>query len=232
MIIAIDFDGTCVTHEYPYIGKDIGAIPVLKELIEAGHKLILYTMRSGKELIDAVNWLSERDITLFGANTNPEQGNWTLSPKVEAHLYIDDRALGIPLIIDKVNRPYVDWAEARKILVKYGILSKRKKFDISNQNRDGQKIWFEMVEPNLYTIHTTSNYALEYARFIYDDVPSDALIFDFEHKGKKGIYQAFDPSGGPYIGVGNYEINGETVVRIFHKDNKIYFKTRKPYEVK
>ena len=46
MYIAIDFDGTCVTHEYPNIGKDIGAIPVLKQLVKDGHKLILYTMRS------------------------------------------------------------------------------------------------------------------------------------------------------------------------------------------
>ena len=54
MKIGIDFDGTCVTHEYPKIGKDIGAVPVLKELVEKGHKLILNTMRSGKELEDAV----------------------------------------------------------------------------------------------------------------------------------------------------------------------------------
>ena len=46
MFIAIDFDGTCVTHDYPEVGKDIGAVPVLKRLIDAGHKLILHTMRS------------------------------------------------------------------------------------------------------------------------------------------------------------------------------------------
>lgn len=45
MYIAIDFDGTCVTPEYPEIGKDIGAVPVLKRLVENGHKLILHTMR-------------------------------------------------------------------------------------------------------------------------------------------------------------------------------------------
>ena len=33
MYICIDFDGTCVTHEFPSIGKDIGAIPVLKEMV-------------------------------------------------------------------------------------------------------------------------------------------------------------------------------------------------------
>ena len=48
MIIAVDFDGTCVSHEYPKVGKDIGAVPVLKALVEIGHKIILNTMRSGE----------------------------------------------------------------------------------------------------------------------------------------------------------------------------------------
>ena len=46
--IAIDFDGTCVTHEYPNVGRDIGAAPVLRKLVENGHKLILWTMRDDK----------------------------------------------------------------------------------------------------------------------------------------------------------------------------------------
>ena len=46
MIIVVDFDGTCVTHEFPEVGRDIGAVSVLKELVEKGHKIILYTMRS------------------------------------------------------------------------------------------------------------------------------------------------------------------------------------------
>ena len=45
MVIAVDFDGTCVTHAFPKIGEDIGAVPVLKRLVKAGHKIILYTMR-------------------------------------------------------------------------------------------------------------------------------------------------------------------------------------------
>ena len=49
MIIAIDFDGTCVTHEYPKIGKDIGAVDTLRALVAKGHKLILWTMRDKKE---------------------------------------------------------------------------------------------------------------------------------------------------------------------------------------
>ena len=46
MYIAVDFDGTCVSNAFPYIGKDIGSVPVLKKLVEKGHKLILYTLRS------------------------------------------------------------------------------------------------------------------------------------------------------------------------------------------
>ena len=44
-LIAVDFDGTVVTHAYPEIGDDAGAVPVLKELTDNGCRLILYTMR-------------------------------------------------------------------------------------------------------------------------------------------------------------------------------------------
>lgn len=113
MNIGIDFDGTCVTHEFPKIGRDVGAVPVLKELVEKGHKLILFTMRSDKTtvkatsleihgkaenyLTQAVNWFKENDIPLWGIQTNPEQHTWTSSPKAYCHLYIDDAGLGIPL---------------------------------------------------------------------------------------------------------------------------------------
>lgn len=121
--IAIDFDGTVVTHDYPNIGSDIGAIPVLKQLIEKNYKLILNTMRSGKELRDAVSWFKKNEIPLFGINKNPTQSKWTDSPKVYAHLYIDDAALGIPLIHDKINnRPYVNWVKVEKLLIQRGIL--------------------------------------------------------------------------------------------------------------
>jgi len=78
MIIAVDFDGTCVTHEFPEVGKDIGAVPVLKELVKKGHKIILYTMRSHPDknnqnktlsrgiisndtLQDAIDWFKENE---------------------------------------------------------------------------------------------------------------------------------------------------------------------------
>lgn len=124
MYIAIDFDGTCVTHDYPRIGKEIGATKVLKRLVEAGHKLILNTMRSDKELQDAVNWFKKNGIELYGVNENPTQKRWTNSPKVYAHMYIDDAALGCPLINapELSNRPFVDWDSINRQLIQKGII--------------------------------------------------------------------------------------------------------------
>ena len=113
-VFAVDFDGTCVGFEFPEIGKEIGAVPVLKDMVAAGHKIILYTMRSdmvdpaspgttiiipkaGEEynfLSQAVAWFNKHDIPLYGINHNPTQSSWTDSPKVYADYYIDDIALG------------------------------------------------------------------------------------------------------------------------------------------
>lgn len=127
MIIAVDFDGTCVTHEFPRVGAEIGAAEVLKELTDKGHKIILFTMRShpneinqnrtldgniinNDALQDAIDWFKKHDIPLFGVNENPTQKDWTSSPKPYAHIYIDDAALGVPLKHDSLSdRPYVDW---------------------------------------------------------------------------------------------------------------------------
>lgn len=131
MIIAIDFDGTCVAHEYPNVGKDIGAAPILKQLTDNGHQLILWTMRSGETLADAVKWFSDNEIPLWGINENPEQHTWTSSKKQYAQMYIDDAALGAPLLHcenhDDLNyiiskklpiseRPYINWVQVQMIL--------------------------------------------------------------------------------------------------------------------
>lgn len=123
LVIAIDFDGTCVTHEYPYMGSDIGAVPVLKELTDAGYHLVLNTMRSGKTEKEAVKWFKDNDIPLYGVNKNPDQKSWSASPKVYADLYIDDSALGVPLTSSPTStRPYVDWIRVREWLVSEGYL--------------------------------------------------------------------------------------------------------------
>lgn len=121
-IFAIDFDGTVVRHKYPNIGEDVGAVPVLKRIIEHGHEIILFTMRSGKELEDAVKWFESHGIPLFGVNENPSQKVWTTSPKPFANVYIDDAALGIPLMSDlhRQERPYVDWECVERKLAALG----------------------------------------------------------------------------------------------------------------
>ena len=133
MVIAVDFDGTCVTHEYPNVGKNIGAEIVLKALTDEGHDLILYTMRdhpadSGVQdpLQEAIDWFSQNDIPLFGVNENPTQKNWTTSPKPYANLYIDDAALGMLTIMLSGGRPFVDWYAAAFRLRWSRVLSEEK----------------------------------------------------------------------------------------------------------
>jgi len=140
MEILIDFDGTVVTHDFPNIGRDIGAVPVLKRLIEKGHKLILFTMRSdienpasdnplivnqsGDYLTQAVKWFKDNGIELYGINTNPTQHRFTTSPKAYGQLNIDDINLGIPLIYNNYlsSRPFVNWGKVEKMLEERGIL--------------------------------------------------------------------------------------------------------------
>ena len=115
-VIAVDFDGTCVTHEYPGVGRSIGAEPVLKELAALGARIVLWTMRSGPKLDDAVKWFAAAGIPLWGVQRNPEQSTWTDSPKCYAQVYIDDAALGAPLCHPLGERPYLDWDGARILL--------------------------------------------------------------------------------------------------------------------
>ena len=118
MIIAVDFDGTCVEHDYPAVGMDVeGAVDVLRALNRKGHRLILFTMRSGAKLEAAVKWFRDRKIELWDVNHNPEQREWTESPKVHADIYIDDSSLGCPVMfIDGVRRPVVNWSKVRALL--------------------------------------------------------------------------------------------------------------------
>lgn len=124
IVVAVDFDGTCVTHDYPAIGKDIGAIPVLKALVQAGHKLILFTMRDANQLDEAVNWFKQNEITLYARQYNPTQVHWTRSNKCYANLYIDDAALGCPTKEDPTlsDRPFVDWVRVEEMLKEKNII--------------------------------------------------------------------------------------------------------------
>jgi len=141
MVFLIDFDGTCTTHNFPHVGKEIGAVPVLKRLVASGHKLILFTMRSdntnktisadpvikavnGKFLTDAVNWFKSHDIPLWGVQKNPFQHTWTDSPKAFGDYMIDDIAIGTPLIHNTSisKQPFVDWVKMEVMLENMGLI--------------------------------------------------------------------------------------------------------------
>ena len=97
MIIAVDFDGTIVTHEYPKIGKELPfAIDTLKRLQLNQNLLILWTVREGIELDEAVEFCKSRGLEFFAINSNfPEETADDLQPrKLKADLFIDDRNLG------------------------------------------------------------------------------------------------------------------------------------------
>ena len=100
MKIAVDFDGTIVEHEYPEIGREKPfAVDTLKHLAADGHKLILWTVRSGKELKEALKWCDERGLHFYAVNGNLPEGAifphpHDGSPKVLANIYIDDANIG------------------------------------------------------------------------------------------------------------------------------------------
>lgn len=114
--IAVDFDGTCVDHQYPDIGPDAPhCVDVLGHLSQRGHKIFLFTMRCGRELEAAVGWFRERGIFLSGIQCDPGQTWWTASSKCYANLYIDDAAFGCPLVHPEgFHRPCVDWIEVAR----------------------------------------------------------------------------------------------------------------------
>ena len=99
MIIAIDFDGTLVEHKYPEIGKEIPfAFETLRRLQQDRHRLILWTVREGRLLDEALAFCRERGIEFYAVNRDyPEEekgANRHYSRKLKADLFIDDRNLG------------------------------------------------------------------------------------------------------------------------------------------
>ena len=99
MIIAVDFDGTIVEHRYPAIGREIPfAIETLKKLANERHRLILWTVREGKLLEDAVNFCRERGLEFYAVNRDypaeEKNKNNHFSRKLKADVWIDDRNVG------------------------------------------------------------------------------------------------------------------------------------------
>ena len=99
MLIAVDFDGTIVEHKYPAIGKELPfAIETLKKLQSERHKLILWSVREGQLLDDAIAFCRECGLEFYAVNRDyPEEEkeqNNHFSRKLKVDLFIDDRNLG------------------------------------------------------------------------------------------------------------------------------------------
>ena len=118
MNIAVDFDGTIVEHRYPEIGKERPfATATLRKLIEDGHRLILWSVREGELLEQAVEWCKKRGVVFYAVNRDFEEDtperNTSYSRKLKVQMFIDDRHVGgLP-----------DWAAI------YQIISKRMTYD-------------------------------------------------------------------------------------------------------
>jgi hydroxymethylpyrimidine pyrophosphatase-like HAD family hydrolase len=109
MIIAVDFDGTIVEHEYPKIGKPkLFAFETMKALQDRGDQLILWTYRAGKELDEALEFCKLNGVEFYAVNKNyPEEiYDDTISRKILADVYIDDRNIG----------GFKEWSEVWQIL--------------------------------------------------------------------------------------------------------------------
>ena len=138
MTIAVDFDGTIVEHRYPEIGEELPfATETLKMLIADHHKLILWSVREGKLLDDAVNWCRERGVEFYAVNRDyPEEqkeNNNHYSRKLKVDMFIDDRNIGgLPdwgtiYQMVKERKSYVDVIKERMGQADYSEPSKKKK---------------------------------------------------------------------------------------------------------
>lgn len=96
MVIAVDFDGTIVEHQYPKIGRPIAfAIETLLQLQKDGHTLLLWSVREDEYLQDAIDYCAGKGLRFYAANKNyPEEDRATAPRKLMADLFIDDRNLG------------------------------------------------------------------------------------------------------------------------------------------
>ena len=99
MIIAVDFDGTIVQDRYPEIGNErIFATQTLRALIQDGHQLVLWTVRQGEELEEAVEWCRQRGVEFYAVNKDyPDEDvekNRHYSRKLKVDIFIDDRNVG------------------------------------------------------------------------------------------------------------------------------------------
>lgn len=136
MIIAVDFDGTIVENKYPQIGKEIPfAISTLKKLQFDGHLLILWTVREGKSLEEAIAFCRQHGIEFYAINRNYPEETYIHCRKVNADFFIDDRNVGgLP-----------DWDIIYK-MISEGLSYKELVFHLHSKKRKGLFHFFKITK--------------------------------------------------------------------------------------
>ena len=134
MIIAVDFDGTIVEHKYPEIGRELPfAIETLKKLQQERHRLILWSVREGELLQEAVDFCRERGLEFYAVNSNYPDGEIIDNQprKLNAELFIDDRNLGgLP-----------DWGVIYRMVLSGNPLTQQS-IDFMPDTKPKKKSWF------------------------------------------------------------------------------------------
>lgn len=114
MIIAVDFDGILCENMFPEIGKpNYEVISLVRQLIDKGHEVVLWTTRNGEELINAIDWCGERGLHFVNVN-GPAPSNEreyrdkypTESRKIYADVYIDDHNIEYLMAVLKYDSSY------------------------------------------------------------------------------------------------------------------------------
>ena len=134
MIIAVDFDGTIVEHKYPQIGRAVPfALDTLKQLQNEQHTLILWTVREGDLLQEAINYCAENGLFFYAHNANfPEEDRNMAPRKLKADLFIDDRNFGgIP-----------DWHFIYQVIQNKKALNLQFDLELSSRKSREKKGWF------------------------------------------------------------------------------------------
>jgi len=101
MIIAVDFDGVLCENEFPDIGPpNYEVISIIRQLIDKGHEVVLWTSRNGAELERAVHWCHDYGLHFCSvnepapSNENEYKDKYPIqSRKIYADVYIDDHNL-------------------------------------------------------------------------------------------------------------------------------------------
>ena len=103
MIFAVDFDGTLCEDKFPAIGKEIKRnTDFLRKYVQNSphNEWILWTMREGDRLKEALEWLTSIGLKPDAVNDNLDRlkADWQNNPrKVYADFYLDDHNFTVPI---------------------------------------------------------------------------------------------------------------------------------------